>query len=89
MGMNNKNQPKERLNLPDVTLPARINWEVGITALGDIYIKFQSADQHFKCTMDAETAEKMGLALIDASEKKSTVVGETPIADDKDKEPIN
>lgn len=62
---NNKNQPG---NKPGCQ---QIDWEVGITALGDIYIKFVSADQHFKCTMDELTAEKMGEALINAASKKA------------------
>lgn len=48
----------------------RIDWETGITAMGDIYVLFKSSDQHFKCTMDEDTAEEMGKALIEAAEKR-------------------
>lgn len=60
---NNKNQPG---NKPG---SQRIDWEVGITAMQDIYIKFANGEQHFKCTMDEVTAEKMGAALTDAARK--------------------
>lgn len=46
-----------------------IDWQVGITALGEIFIKFASADQHFKCTMDELTANKMGAELVEAADK--------------------
>lgn len=61
---NNKNKPGNKPGCQN------IDWEVGITALGDIYIKFTSADQHFKCTMDELTAKGIGESLLDTIEKK-------------------
>jgi hypothetical protein len=51
----------------------QIEWSVGILPEGDIFIHFQSDTQHFKCTMDDETARKMGAALVDVGSRKSPV----------------
>lgn len=61
---NNKNKPGAKEGCQN------INWDIGITAQGDIYIHFSNGDQHFRCAMDEHTAALMGDALKDAVAKK-------------------
>jgi hypothetical protein len=60
---NNKNKPGAKEGC------APIHWEVGITALGDIFIKFANGEQHFRCAMDEHTAQLMGEGLLDSVKK--------------------
>lgn len=46
-------------------------WEVGVTSLGDIFFHFSNSEQHFRCTVDDLSAEKIGEALLDTVSKRA------------------
>jgi hypothetical protein len=60
---NNKNKPGSKEGCQ------RIDWEVGITEIGDVYVKFTNGEQRFRCSMDKHTADEMGKAMVNAASK--------------------
>lgn len=63
---NTKNQPGKKEGCQNIA------WEIGVTSLGDIFFHFSNGEQHFRCTCDDLTAEKMGEALLDVVSKRAS-----------------
>lgn len=47
----------------------QINWKVGITSDGEVYISFSDGKEHARFAMDKETAGRIGDAMKDAVTK--------------------